>query len=382
MTLESGDGVALTQALVRCDSRNPSLFPGAPGEHRVAEVLRDTLTSWGIACSLRQVAPGRPNVVATIPGSGGGRSLMFNGHLDTVDVAGMSHAPFDGTLSDGRIYGRGASDMKGGVAAMCAAAARLRGRLKGNLLIAAVMDEEWESHGTRALLREGHRTDAAIVTEPTRLRVMPAHKGFVWLEVEIHGRASHGSRWDIGVDAIRGAGLVLTELDRMDRDELPARRHALLGRPSLHASLIDGGVGMSTYPERCLVKVERRTLPGETNADVIAQFEQCAARVRAARPEFAIAVRMTFAQPPSDVAPDSPIVETLASCVAEHGLDAGMEGMSAWTDAALLNEAGIPAICFGPGDMGLAHADEEYIHADEIERATEILVAAAERWCN
>ena len=171
-------------------------------------------------------------------------------------------------------------------------------------------------------------------------------------------------------------------LDRLDREELPTQSHPLLGRPSLHASLIEGGVGLSTYPERCILKVERRTLPGERDADVFAEFEQAAGRVRTERPEFSFAVRSLFAQPPSDVAADAPIVEALASVVSEQGLDAQLEGMSAWTDAALLNAAGVPAICFGPGDMGLAHAAEEYIDTLEIERATEILVSLAQRWCS
>ena len=148
---------------------------------------------------------------------------------------------------------------------MCAAA--VKGVDAGStrqVLVTAVVDEEYESLGTRALLAGGIRADAAIITEPTRLAICPAHRGFVWLEVEVTGRAAHGSRWDIGVDAIRHAGLLLAELDRIDAEVLPRRTHPLLGRGSLHASTIAGGIGMSTYPDRCVLRLERRTIPTES----------------------------------------------------------------------------------------------------------------------
>lgn len=382
MTSPAGNGVALARELIRVDSRNPSLVEGAPGEAAVAGVLASALREWGLGVVFQDAAPGRPNVIATIRGSGGGRSLMFNGHLDVVGVEGMTHAPFDAFEKEGRIYGRGASDMKGGVAAMCAAAARLRGQLRGDLVVAAVADEEWRSLGTSALLASGIRADAAIVTEPTRLKIMPAHKGFVWLEVRVHGRAAHGSRWDIGVDAIRQAGLMLAELDRIDGEDLPRRLHPLLGRPSLHAGSVEGGLGLSTYPDRCVVKIERRTIPGEKPDDARREIEDACAAVRARRPEFRADVSMLFAQPPSDVHPDAPVVRALADALRARGLSSEPAGMSAWTDAALLNQAGIPAVCFGPGDMGLAHAAEEYIEGQEVEQATETLVAFARNWCN
>jgi acetylornithine deacetylase len=377
-----GDGIELLRRMVRSDSRNPSLVPGASGERALAMLLCETLASWGLEARLLEAAPGRPNVLATLRGSGGGRSLMFNGHLDIVGVEGMTHPPFDAEERDGRIYGRGASDMKGGVAAMCAAAGRLRGNLKGDVVIAGVVDEEWQSIGTSALIAAGVRADAAIVTEPTRLRFMPAHKGFAWLQATTHGRAAHGSRWDIGVDAIRHAGLLLAELDRIDRDELPRRQHSLLGRASLHASSIEGGIGLSTYPDRCVLRIERRTIPGETAEDALRELRAACDRVRGDLPGLRVDVELLFAQPPSDVTPDAPIAKALVSVLSAHRLDTTPMGMSAWTDAALLNAAGIPAVCFGPGDMGLAHAAEEYIEVAEVERATDLLAALATAWCN
>lgn len=378
-----GDARALTRALVRMDSRNPALAPDAPGERACARFLRDVLSAWGFRTELSDAVPGRPNLVARIGEAAGGRSLMFNGHLDVVGVEGMTHAPFSAEERNGRLYGRGSADMKGGLASMCAAAWRAaRAGVNGEIIIAAVADEEYESVGTRALLAGGLRADGAIIAEPTTLAIMPAHRGFVWIEVLVKGFAVHGSRWDIGVDAIRHAGLLLAELDRVDAEVLPLRAHPLLGRGSVHASLISGGIGMSTYPDLCVLKLERRTIPGDSAADVVAEVERACAAVRRVRPSFESSVRMLVAQGPSDVSANAPIVRELASACEADGEAVRIEGMSAWTDAALLNDAGIPAICYGPGDISLAHAAEEYIPLGEIDRATSVLASFAQRWCS
>jgi acetylornithine deacetylase len=211
---------------------------------------------------------------------------------------------------------------------------------------------------------------------------MPAHKGFAWCTVTVNGRAAHGSRHDLGVDAIRHAGLLLAELDTLDADELPRRTaHPLLGRPSLHASFIQGGTGISTYPDRCVVRLERRTIPGESVESVVEEIHAACDRVRARRPSFDATVTLDFVQPPSDVPADAPLVRALVDALGTAGeTPSPLEGMSAWTDAALLNAAGIPAICFGPGDIALAHAATEYVPVDEIERATTVLTALIARW--
>ena len=398
MAVPRGDAVALARELVRVDSRNPSLVPGAPGEAAVARVLSDVLAGWGFEVEVHEAGEGRPNVLAWIPGNAGlivtesidpaielrpeMPALMFNGHLDVVGVDGMVHAPFDAETRDGRMYGRGSTDMKGGVAAMCAAAVRAADAgVTRDILIAAVADEEFESLGTSELLRRNVRAGAAIVTEPTKLAIAPAHRGFAWIEVIVMGRAAHGSRYDVGIDAIRHAGLLLAELDLLDERELVQRTHPLLGHASLHASLISGGIGMSTYPDRCVLHLERRTVPGERAESVVAEVEQACARVRARRHTFEAEVIRRFAQSPSDVAVDAPIVRALAGALTEAGMPAPVEGLSAWTDAALLNEAGIPAICFGPGDIALAHAAEEWVMEDEIERAADVLARLAGNWC-
>ena len=375
-----GDARALTSALVRIDSRNPNLAPGAAGEGAVAHALAEVLRAWGARVELVESSAGRPCVVARY-GTAGARSLMLNGHLDTVGIEHMVHAPWDAHEQGGRLYGRGSTDMKAGVAAMCAAAARAANRdLAGEIVITAVTDEEFESAGTRALLARGIRANAAIVTEPTRLAICPAHRGFAWIDVVVHGRAAHGSRYDLGVDAVKGAALVLADLDLFEERDLAGRRHPLLGHPSLHAATIEGGIGWSTYPDRCLLRIERRTLPGETPAQALAEVEDACARVRARRPALRTECRLVFAQAPSDVAVHAPVVQALQASLAATGEPVRIEGMSAWTDAALLNDAGIPAICFGPGDIMLAHAAEEYVSLDEIDRATAVLEDLVARW--
>ncbi|GJG87831.1 acetylornithine deacetylase [Gemmatimonadetes bacterium T265] len=388
------DPAALARALVRVDSRNPDMIPGAPGEGPCAELLAAVLRDWGFAVDLYDAVPGRPNVIARLGrAEPGAPRLMLNGHLDVVGTDGMTHAPFGGEERGGRLYGRGAADMKGGIAAMCAGAARAHaaGALRGEVVVAAVADEEFESAGTLALverLKSGAlRADACVITEPTRLAVMPAHRGFAWYTVTVHGRAAHGSRYDIGVDAIRHAGLLLAELDVLDAAELPTRApHPLLGRGSLHASLVEGGAGLTTYPERCVLRLERRTIPGESAESALGEIEaagaRVAARLRAAgREPFRAEAALDFAQPPSDVPADAPIVQALGAALAGAGEGARVEGMPAWTDAALLNAAGVPTVCFGPGDIALAHSAEEWVPLDEVERATGVLERLVRAWC-
>jgi acetylornithine deacetylase len=234
----------------------------------------------------------------------------------------------------------------------------------------------------RGLLADGIRADAAIITEPTRLAICPAHRGFVWMDVALTGRAAHGSRYDIGVDAITHAGLLLAQLEKLERTRESGPRHQLLGRGSLHASKIQGGVGMSTYPEACNLAIERRTLPGESVEQALKEITDACATVRSKHPRFAARATLNTAQLPSDVPVDSPIVKRLRVALEREELPVKIEGLSAWTDAALLNEAGIPTICFGPGDIALAHASEEFVPIEEIDLATRVLTRVVREWCD
>lgn len=379
MAIPRGDAVALARALIQIDSRNPTLAPDSPGEGDCARALASVLDDWGFSVEVTEIAPGRSNVVARL-GPSDAPALMLNGHLDVVGVEGMVHDPFAAEIRNNRIYGRGSADMKGGLAAICAAAVSVPPSTNRQIMITAVADEEYESLGMRALLASGVRAEAAIITEPTRLAICPAHRGFAWFDISFRGRAAHGSRYDIGVDAITHAGLLLAELEELERTRESGLRHPLLGRGSLHASKIRGGVGMSTYPEACDLAIERRTLPGESAEKAMREITDACDRVKVKHPAFDARVTLSTAQLPSDVSPDAPIVKRLRGALERENVPVKIEGLSAWTDAALLNAAGIPAICFGPGDIALAHAAEEYIPVEEIGVATRVLSRVVREW--
>ena len=384
MPIRPGDVRALTETLIRVDSRNPTLVSGGPGEAGCAHVLAEVLGGWGFRLEWQEVANGRANLLARIgTPQAGAPVLLFNGHLDVVGVEGMHHPPFAPVIEGDLLYGRGSCDMKAGIAAMCVAAWQAAQQpIRGEIVVAAVIDEEYESLGTRAMLERGIRADVAVVTEPTRLAICPAHRGFVWLEFIFTGRAAHGSRYDLGIDAIQQAASVLTALERLQQVVLPTRTHPLLGRASLHASTITGGAGWSTYPEACTLCVEWRTIPGETTASVLHEIEALLADLRRADPTLSVTVS-GGGQLPSDVAVDAPLVRRLCrASAAVRGVAPAIEGLSAWTDAALLNDAGIPAVCFGPGDIALAHAATEYVPLTEIDIATAVLTAFAIDWCS
>lgn len=371
--------IALLRELVAIDSVNPSLVPGAAGEGRIAEAIAAHMRGLGLAVSTQEAAPGRPNVIGVLEGAEPGRALMLCGHVDTVGVDGMP-APFDPVERGGRLYGRGAQDMKAGVAAMIDAArlARDRGFRKGRLIVAAVVDEEYASVGAD-LLVTAWRADAAIVTEPTDLHVGVGHKGFAWAEIETRGRAAHGSRPLEGRDAILRMGRVLVALEREDR-ELQARApHAVMGTASLHASIIDGGRELSSYPDRCRLQLERRTVAGETAASFMSRLDLMLAGLRRDDPELDASARLIFSRPPYEVPAGHPLPAALARAAARAGTPGLATGMSFWTDAAILGQSGIPTVLFGPGGAGL-HSPEEYVHLNEVLTCRDALTELALTW--
>ena len=373
--------IRLLEDLVAIDSVNPSLVPGARGEEEIARRIATEFIDAGLGVHISEVAPCRPNVVAVLDGSAPGPTLMFCGHVDTVGVTGMEH-PFEPTHRDGRLYGRGSQDMKGGLAAMIGAArliAEAGGLSRGRLIVAAVIDEEHASIGAEALVTKW-RADAAVVTEPTDLEVAIAHKGFEWIEIETRGRAAHGSRPNEGRDAIVWMGRVLNRLEALDRRLQTAQPHPLLGTASLHAAVIDGGQEWSSYPHRCLLRLERRTVPGEQPGIGLHEVQGILDGLRSQDEQFDVNARGVLAREPYEIARSSDVATTLArAAAASIGREPHIVGMSFWSDAAILGAAGIPTALFGPGGAGL-HSNEEYVLVEDVRTCRDALVALARQF--
>jgi acetylornithine deacetylase len=372
--------IRLLRDLVAINSVNPTLVPGAPGERDVANAVAVEMRRIGLDVTIDEVAPGRPNVVGVLDGKSKGRALMFCGHTDTVGVTGMTD-PFTPVERDGRLYGRGAQDMKGGVAAMIDAARVVaeRGLPSGRVIVAAVVDEEHSSIGADALAAKW-TADAGIVTEPTDLAIAVGHKGFAWVEVEVLGRAAHGSRPAEGQDAILRLGRVLTYLEALDRSLQQKPPHPLMGTASLHASFVEGGHELSSYPDRAVLQLERRTLPDEPELQALEEVRHILATLASEDETFRATAKSMFSRPAYEVPADHELPRTLARAVAEVGGVPRITGASFWTDAAVLGHAGIPSILFGPGGAGL-HSIEEYVNVGDVAMCRDALVELAFRFC-
>lgn len=368
--------------LVQINSVNPTLAPGAPGEREIARYISESLQRIGLETQTFEPEPGRISVLGKLPGSGGGRSLMLNAHCDTVDVRGMEE-PFSGAIRDGKLHGRGSYDMKGSLAACMAAAKAIAdsgSRLRGDLLVAAVADEEYGSIGTSDLIRH-IRPDGAIVTEPTALDVCLAHKGYLWIEVQVAGRAAHGSRFQLGIDANMKMGQFLARLSALERDLRSRSPHPLVGPPSLHAATLNGGVGLSTYAPSCTLQIERRTIPGETGAHAVEEIQAIADALAAEDADFHASVRPFFVRDPFEVAPDAAIVQALDRAATKvRGAAPAHIGDTPWMDAALLQAAGTETVVFGPAGTG-AHAEVEWVDLDSVRKVAETLAEAARDYC-
>lgn len=348
MPIDRKATLQLLEELVAIESVNPTLVPGASGEQQAAEHVRNFLRARGVSAELEGAAPGRPNVVAVSSSAAGMAdakpALMIAAHIDTVGPGDMPD-PFTPRVHDGKLYGRGALDIKSGVAAMCAAAAAIAEegtRLVRPFMVAAVADEECNSIGTQALLRRGYRADCAVVLEPTDLRLVVAHKGYAWFEIVTHGRAAHGSLPSEGRDAIRMMGRVLDALEELERQITSRPAHPRLGHASLHTSLIAGGQELSSYPAECRLKLERRTLPGETEAGVEAEFRAMLAPLEKQDSAFRAALARLGSRSAYSIAENSSRVKRMSDVVQRVCGECEFAGMAAWTDTALLADAGIP----------------------------------------
>jgi acetylornithine deacetylase len=371
----------LLRNLVAINSINPDLVSGACGEGEIAHYIAQWLERAGLEVQLIESVSGRPNVVGIARGTGGGKTLLLNGHMDTVGAGGMLN-PHEPVIKEGRLFGRGSYDMKGGLAACMSAMAEVKKlHLRGDVVFTAVIDEEYASLGTQHLATH-FQADGAIVAEFTELQLILAHRGFVWLEVETLGRAAHGSRPDLGKDAIVKMGKVLVGLEKLDHNLRSNPTHPLLGSGSNHASLIKGGKEMSTYPDRCFLSIERRTLPGETPLKVETEVLDIIEEIQRADPSFQAVVRRGIDRSPLETPEEAGIVKAVQAAARNllmHPLS--IAGVPFWTDAALLSAAGIPALLLGPSGSG-AHADEEWVDLNSVRTCAGLYLATAVEFCS
>lgn len=373
--------IKLLSDLIKIDSVNPSLDDKAQGESVIADYLGNFLQNLGLEVEFQEISSHRKNVVATLKGEGGGKTIMLNAHTDTVSTEGMEK-PFEPIIKDGRMYGRGAYDMKGGlVSSLMSVYSIIKSdiKLKGDIILALVADEEYVSLGTEELLKE-YKADSAIICEPTDTNIVIAHKGFAWINIDVKGVAAHGSRPLEGVDAIVKAGKLLVELEKLQTSEFQKIVHPILGSPSIHASTIEGGLGPSTYPDHCRVMIERRTLPNENVEDIHKELTQLLTKIKSNDEKFQATYDIYFFRPGLEISENETIVKLVDE--ARHKITGkrGLEGESYWMDSALLAEAGIPTIIIGPNGLG-AHASVEYVEISSVKQIAEILKEVIVNFC-
>jgi acetylornithine deacetylase/succinyl-diaminopimelate desuccinylase family protein len=362
--------IDLLASLVEIDSVNPA--HGGPGEANVAAFVAKWFGRRGIETFRQEVLPGRENVVAVLPGRNRSRRVVFEAHMDTVSAAGMTIDPFTPTVRDGRLYGRGACDTKGGLAAMMQAVADVHAARQippGDVWMAAVVDEEHAFQGVSRLVA-GLAAEAAVVAEPTDLRIVAATKGVLRFAIEVHGVAAHSSKPHLGINAISHAALLVQALDALHAT-LAATSHPLLGPATGAVTMISGGVQINVVPERCSLAIDRRLIPGETPDGVLAGYQRVIDALVGEHAGFRATIQPpALVDGPLDTPADAAAVVAALGVSADLGLGQRVEGVPYGSDASKFARHGVPAFVFGPGSIDQAHAAVEYVATEAVERAT------------
>ncbi len=371
----------LLQDLVRLPSVNPMgrvLSESSVFEHRVTAYLEDYFRRLGVACERQSVAAGRDNIVARCECPGARRTLVFEAHQDTVPIDHMTIDPFGGQIEGGKLFGRGACDVKGGMAAMLTAFARIaaeKPRGAANIIMACAVDEEFTFQGVLELVKRGLRADMAVVAEPTQLQIVNTHKGVVRWHVHTTGRSCHSSQPEKGINAVYRMGKLLTVIERYAERLRGSTVDPLLGPATLSVGRIEGGTSVNTVPDRCRIEIDRRLVPGE---DALA----CPGHLQAYLQQEGIDFPVTFDPPWMSKTPLGPSLSGELAALLGQAVDAvagshQVLGVPYGTDASTIADAGIPAVVFGPGDIARAHTSDEWVPLDEVEKASEILYRLA-----
>lgn len=363
----------LLRELIALPSVNPAFAPpGDPntGELRMAHFLASTAAKAGLSIELREVLPHRPNLLAVLETPRKPkRRVLLAPHLDTVGV--VDSRQFSPRLRDGRLFGRGACDTKGPASAMLRAlihlASQRRRPQETEIVFLGLIDEENGQAGSRAVVRERFQADLAIIGEPTQLKVVTAHKGTAWLQFDTQGLAAHGSRPDLGRNAVHEMARIIDLIETRYARSLARKRHSLLGSPTINVGTVSGGTQPNIVPAHCQARADRRTIPGESDAGVQAE-------IRALLRKHNLQANVTSAQenpcPPMETDPKLPLVRQFMDLAGQKK----PSGVDYFCDAAVLAQGGIPGVIFGPGDIAQAHTSDEWISTDSLEQGADLLV--------
>jgi succinyl-diaminopimelate desuccinylase len=374
--LNKEEAVQFLQKVLQHNSTNP---PG--GERALAQYIADTLETLGIKSHLDILAEERANVVACLPGSGERKTLLFNGHLDVVPAGEQQwqHPPFAGQIDEGKVYGRGASDMKGGLAAMVMAAglvAKAGVSLKGDLLITGTAGEETDSIGAHDLVTKGYlkNVDAAVIGEPSNLQLFSACKGALWLEFKTVGKTAHGSMPDQGCNAILQMNALINELNKY---VFECPEHPMLGRSTMNIGTIHGGVKTNVVPDGCTLTVDIRTIPGESHEKILSDMQEIIARLNGDSKDFRASLTIINNRPAVETYVESTAMQNAQQSAAQAlGKELVPRGVNYYTDGSVFAPLlGIPIVLFGPGDEKLAHQPDEYVEIDKYINAIKFYTA-------
>jgi acetylornithine deacetylase/succinyl-diaminopimelate desuccinylase family protein len=374
--VEREEILKLTQELVAIPSPNP------PGKEKdVALYLTDLFREMGLKVEMKEVCPDRPNVIAVWDSGRAGPTVMLNGHMDVVPPGdGWTVEPYSGKIVDGRLYGRGSTDMKGGVAAMIMALKAVRDsglEVTGRVILAAVVGEEVDQAGIRKLVEDGIEADCAIITEPTNLKPVIAHQGDLHYRITTIGKAAHSSMPHLGVNAIEKMCMVIKGLHDV-KEGLVEKSHPLLGQPTLSVGTIEGGLDTCVVPSGCTITVDRRVNPGEPIKEADRELEEMLDRLRGSDPQLRVELSRFLTAPAMEMSPRENVALSIRRATeAVTGKDPGFHGLPGTCDANyLVNVAGIPTVIFGPGPGSVAHQPDEYVEIEKLVETTQILALA------
>lgn len=358
------------------------------GELKVARKLGEIAEKEGLLVHYEEVTPDRNNAFITLEGKEDGKNIVLCGHMDTVSSEGMSIEPFNGYIEDGKFWGRGSVDMKGGLASMLYAMILLKRQgfiPNGKVTLIGTVGEECptNSDGAFALRAKGKFADMAIVGEATSLNIAAAHKGTMSLEVAIKGKAAHSSNPSLGDNAIYKAVDLITLIKDKLLPELDKRSHPLCGKATLNVGMIEGGIQNNIVPDKCKFSLNRRYIPGEEESQIVEEILELWRELPYAYDDLSISVlKETENRIPMETELDDPLVEKLLETCKRKGLDSVVNGVNYWTDGAHLRVVGIPTVVFGPGDIAQAHAAVEFIDIASMEKAVSVYMDFIKEMCS